>query len=92
MEAKRNDKNAQITRSALTERFVEVYFDLYKARSVANMTDFCERIGLNPSNFAQMRKGRLDCSLMNICSMIEVYNVSPNWLFKNSGDMYQCRQ
>lgn len=92
MEAKRSDKKAQIKRAELTQRFVDVYFDLYKARVVANMKDFCEKIDLNPSNFAQMRKGRLDCSLMNICSMIEVYNVSPNWLFKNSGEMYQCQQ
>ena len=92
MEAKRSQENAQITRSALTERFVSVYFDLYKERAVADMKEFCERISLSPSNFSQMKKGNMDCSLSNLCRMIEVYKVNPTWLFTNTGSMYQCQQ
>lgn len=85
-------KNTSITRSCLTERFVEVYLDLYKSQIVYNMKEFCAPINLSPSNFAQMRKGNLECSLANICSLIEVYNVNPNWFFLKKGEMYLCQQ
>ncbi len=77
-----------MSRPSITQRFVDVYYNLVGTRKVANKKDFCQRISLNASNFSQMEKGILNCSIENVCSLIAVFNINGSWLLTGSGEMY----
>lgn len=75
-------------RFAITNRFVDIYYQLYRDRVVANKKDFCERINLNPSSFSQMEKGNVHCSIRTICEAVKEYNVNPLWLLMADGETF----
>lgn len=77
-----------ITSTEVSQRIVSVYYKLYGMRMIKNKTEFCNKMHLYTSNFRQMERGEREATLQHACTLIDVYKVSPEWLFFGSGDVF----
>ncbi len=51
--------------------------------------DFCYAVGMAPQNLHPIETGRRKASIANLCGIVEVYGVSPDWLFTGEGNMFR---
>ena len=72
----------------VTQRFVQSYFNLYQRRVVSTKKQFCDAVGLYPTNLVLMQHGKRQCTTQHICQLFNAYGINPAWLFTGSGSFY----
>ena len=75
-----------MTSEDITKRFVLAYYKIYGLKEVRTRKEFCEKVDSASSNFKCMEAGSRNATVDNICRLIDVYGVSPVWLFLGTGD------
>lgn len=78
----------KINEENITKRFVSVYYELKAQGVVDTKREFCQHIGITPSNFVIVERGERMCHLGQICALINYWKVNPNWLMTGSGAMF----
>jgi len=73
----------------VTNRFIELYSELKKAKIITGQADFAQKIGISPSTFTEIRKGRSNAGLNVIQGTVSKFtNINPVWLLTGKGKMY----
>ena len=70
----------------ITKRYVDTYYKLYGERRVGSKREYCQRTNTFSSNFRKMELGLQNVSLLTAATLIEEFNVSPDWLLFGSGE------
>lgn len=70
----------------VSERFVEAYYQLYALRKVINKRDYCDHIGMFATNFRLIEDGKRCVTVDQICKLITVFNINPNWIMLGIGE------
>jgi hypothetical protein len=74
------------TSDEITKRFVTAYYKLYGLREIKTKKEFCKSVDSAPSNFKCMEDGTRNATVDNICRLIDIYHVCPDWLFLERGE------
>lgn len=78
-----------VTSEDITKRFVKSYYNLYGLQEVKTRKEFCAIVDSAPSNFKCMEDGTRNATVDNLCKLINMYHVSPDWLFLERGEFRQ---
>lgn len=75
--------------AAMTVRFLEIYPCLKQIDAVQTLSAFAESIGLQRAHYYKILHGARMLTVNQISALIEIYKISPNWLFLGEGNMFQ---
>ncbi|MEO7177090.1 MAG: LexA family transcriptional regulator [Saprospiraceae bacterium] len=74
-------------RNKVTERFIECHNKLLQENRIRSSRQFAIALGYLPQGITEILKGRRDVTIELLRKMVEVYHVSPTFLFKGEGAM-----
>lgn len=77
------------TPTEVSQRFIEAYYKMYGMRMIKSKTEFCSKTGLYTSNFVLIERGERHVSLSQLCALVDNYNISPEWIFSGSGEVFR---
>ena len=70
-------------------RFCRVCDEVVRSGLAVNKTAFCTSVGLRLSNYNLILHGVRTVCTGRLCDVVNVYGVSPDWLFLGVGSMFR---
>ena len=68
-------------------RFSQVYPFLKKEGIVKGVEIFAKSIGIHRTNYYKIINGEKALMLHHVADLIQIYKISPNWLFLGEGEI-----
>lgn len=77
---------------AINQRLVHLFDDLQQRKIISSVGEFCDKGGLDKSNFSKYFKEdekQKELKTESVVKLTNAFNVNPDWLLNNLGDMYR---
>ncbi len=74
--------------NSVKDRFLQILRDLEKSGKFSSKTDLAKRLGYKTQAFSEILNGRTKLSLDLLQKFCKEFNVNPNYLLLNTGDVY----